>query len=281
MTTNLTETQYRVTGMDCASCAKKIENVVRKFAEVETIHVSTASQIMTLTLSNPDTVLPKVESAVQGIGYKLSQQSSSEGDGLSDQPHVTSSYRRALYIVVFLNVGYGLIEMVGGYIAGSQALKADALDFLGDGLITFLGVLAIGWSLAWRAKSALMQGIFLGLLGLGVIANTVYRIVVMQTPEPELMGILGVIALVVNIIAAAALLPHRTGDANVRAVWLFSRNDAIGNLAIVISAGLVFWTGSPIPDLVVAIVIAGLFLHASLVIIRDARNDLKTVAKKT
>ena len=171
--------------------------------------------------------------------------------------------------------------MVGGYIAGSQALKADALDFLGDGLITFLGVLAIGWSLAWRAKSALMQGIFLGLLGLGVIANTVYRIVVMQTPEPELMGILGVIALVVNIIAAAALLPHRTGDANVRAVWLFSRNDAIGNLAIVISAGLVFWTGSPIPDLVVAIVIAGLFLHASLVIIRDARNDLKTVAKKT
>ncbi len=103
----------------------------------------------------------------------------------------------------------------------------------------------------------------------------------MQTPEPELMGILGVIALVVNIIAAAALLPHRTGDANVRAVWLFSRNDAIGNLAIVIAAGLVFWTGSSIPDLVVAIVIAGLFLHASLVIIRDARNDLKTVAKKT
>ena len=87
--------------------------------------------------------------------------------------HVNPAYQRALWIVILLNVGYGIIEMFGGFISGSQALKADALDFLGDGLITFLGVLAIGWSIAWRARSALIQGLFLGVLGLGVLANTV------------------------------------------------------------------------------------------------------------
>jgi Co/Zn/Cd efflux system component len=139
----------------------------------------------------------------------------------------------------------------------SQALKADALDFLGDGLITLLGLLAIGWSLAWRARSALIQGLFLGTLGIAVLANTAYRVLVLHTPEAELMGLFGLIALAVNIAAAAVLVPHRAGDANVRAVWLFSRNDAIGNAAVVVAAGVVAWTDSPWPDLVVAVVIAG------------------------
>lgn len=193
----------------------------------------------------------------------------------ADLAHVTPAYRRALWIVVGLNVGYGLIEAVGGYIAGSQALKADALDFLGDGLITFLGLLAVGWSLAWRARSALIQGVFLALLGLGVLATTAYRVIVLNQPEAELMGLFGIVALVVNLAAAAVLLPHRTGDANVRAVWLFSRNDAIGNLAVVVAAGLVWWTGTPWPDLAVAVVVAGLFLSSAWSIIRDARADLR------
>src|SRR3546814_1358381 len=133
--------------------------------------------------------------------------------------------------------------MGGGFLSGSQALKADALDFLGDGLITFLGILAIGWSLVWRARSALIQGVFLGALGLGVLASTAYRVLVVNQPEAELMGLFGIIALAVNVAAALVLIPHRTGDANVRAVWLFSRNDAIGNAAVVVAAGLVAWTG--------------------------------------
>lgn len=192
-----------------------------------------------------------------------------------DLSHITPAYKRALWIVVALNVGYGLVEIVGGFLAGSQALKADALDFLGDGLITFLGLLAIGWSLLWRARSALIQGLFLGLLGLGVVASTIYRMIVQLPPEAELMGLFGIVALVVNVLAAAVLIPHRTGDANVRAVWLFSRNDAIGNAAVVVAAGLVAWTGTIWPDLVVALVIAGLFLHSSWSIIRDARADLR------
>mgnify|MGYP002712233172 CR=1 FL=1 len=272
--------RYRVTGMDCASCAAKIEKAARGVG-VEDVKVSTATQIMTLR-TQPGR-LAEVERAVTGIGYQLDRldaprAASGAGDDdelPKDLSHITPAYKRALWIVVGLNLGYGLVEIVGGFLAGSQALKADALDFLGDGLITFLGLLAIGWSLLWRARSALIQGLFLGLLGLGVVASTIYRMIVQLPPEAELMGLFGIVALVVNVLAAAVLIPHRTGDANVRAVWLFSRNDAIGNAAVVVAAGLVTWTGTVWPDLVVALVIAGLFLHSSWSIIRDARADLR------
>lgn len=273
--------RYRVTGMDCPSCAGKIEKAVRSVG-VEDVKVSTATQIMTLRVDDPATRLPEVERAVTGIGYRLDRldRPATDGDGdIDDLPkdvaHITPAYKRALWIVILLNIGYGVVEAVGGFISGSQALKADALDFLGDGLITFLGILAIGWSVAWRARSALIQGLFLGALGLGVLANTAYRILVQQQPESGLMGLFAVIALVVNVVAVLPLLPHRTGDANVRAVWLFSRNDAIGNAAVVVAAGLVAWTGTAWPDLVVAAVIAGLFLQSSWSIVRDARADLR------
>lgn len=193
--------------------------------------------------------------------------------------HLTPAYRRALWIVVVLNIGYGAIEMIGGVLAESQALKADALDFLGDGAITFLGLLALGWSTLWRARSALIQGFFLGALGLGVLATTVYRLVEQKQPDAAVMGVLGGIALLVNVAAAVALLPHRTGDANARAVWLFSRNDAVGNAAVIAAAGLVAWTGTAWPDLLVAIIIASLFLHSSWTIVQDARKDMASLAQ--
>lgn len=199
----------------------------------------------------------------------------SDDDLPKDLSRITPAYRRALLIVVLLNIGYGLVELVGGFFADSQALKADALDFLGDGLITFLGLLAIGWSIKWRSNSALIQGIFLGVMGIAVLAYTIYRTQVLHTPEAGLMGIFGVIALVINIIAAVVLIPHRKGDANVRAVWLFSRNDALGNILVVVAAGFVFLTNTSWPDLIAAGVIAMLFLQSSWSIIKDARNDLK------
>jgi Co/Zn/Cd efflux system component len=122
-------------------------------------------------------------------------------------------------------------------LADFQALKADALNFVGDGLISFLGLIAIGW----RARAPFLQGVFLGLLGLGILATTAYRVLVLNQPEADLMEVFGLMALAVNVAAALVLLPHRHGDANVRAVWLFSRNDALGNIAVVIAAGLVAW----------------------------------------
>jgi Co/Zn/Cd efflux system component/copper chaperone CopZ len=257
--------RYRVTGMDCAGDAAEIEAAARGISGVGSVKVSTASQIMTLQVDDPGAQLPAVERAVEALGYRVTGMNGPD----AGQSHVTAGYRRALWTVVVLNVGYGAVEMVGGFLSQSQALKADALDFLGDGLITFLGLLAIGWSLRWRARAALVQGLFLGALGLSVIITTAYRVLVQQRPEAELMGILGLIA------SAAVLIPHRTGDANVRAVWLFSRNDAIGNAAVVAAAGLVAWTGSAWPDLAVAGVIAALFLQSSWAIVRDARSDLR------
>jgi Co/Zn/Cd efflux system component/copper chaperone CopZ len=272
--------RYRVTGMDCSSCAAKIEGAARKVAGVQDARVSIASQEMTLRLDENAAALPEVERTVTGLGYKLARLDADDDDDKTpDLSHVTPAYKRALWIVVLLNAGYGAVEIVGGFIAGSQALKADALDFLGDGLISFLGLIAVGWGLAARAKAALLQGIFLGLLGMGVLIATAYRVLVVHQPEAELMGILGLIALGVNIAAAVVLIPHRHGDANVRAVWLFSRNDAIGNIAVVIAALAVAATQTPWPDLVVAVIIAGLFLQSSFSIIRDARKDLSASAR--
>jgi Co/Zn/Cd efflux system component/copper chaperone CopZ len=276
MSTADVQHRFRVIGMDCADDAREIEAAVREMPSVEDARVSVASQILTLRLASAGSGLPAVEQAVNALGYQLDPLGAA-GDVVEagTHTHLTSAYRRALWVVVLLNVGYGVVELGGGFLSGSQALKADALDFLGDGLITFLGLIAIGWGLAWRARAALTQGIFLGVLGLGVLISTITRLSGGYQPEAELMGVFGLVALLVNIAATVVLIPHRTGDANVRAVWLFSRNDAIGNLAVVIAAGLVAWSDTEWPDVVVAFAIAGLFLHSAWAIIADARRDLR------
>ena len=187
-------------------------------------------------------------------------------------------YARALWIVVILNLGFGVCEMLGGFIANSQALKADALDFIGDGSITLIGLLALGWTADARARIALTQGLFLGALGIGVLAFAAWRAFNAVAPEAELMGGIGIVALIVNISAALVLSRFRDGDANVRAVWLFSRNDALANVAVIFAAALVGWTGQAWPDLAVAGVIALLFLHSAFEIIRHARVDMRETA---
>ena len=275
-TADVPPVRYRVSGMDCAKDAAQIERAAQAAGVAPgDVKVSAATHIMTLTA--PEVRLPDIEKAVAVTGYGFDRIEGDE-DIPPNSAHQDPAYRRALWIVVILNVGYGVLEMIGGFISGSQAVKADALDFIGDGAITFLGLLAIGWSLAWRARSALIQGIFLGLLGLGVLGTTIVRVFERTTPDAGLMGLLGMIALVVNVISVLPLLRFRKGDANMRAVWLFSRNDAIGNAAVVVAAGLVAWLGSAWPDLIVAFGIAGLFLHSSWAIIRDARADLKAPA---
>lgn len=274
------QARYHVTGMDCTSCVAKIEKAARAVPGVKDVRVSLASQVMTIDVGDLDRQLPAVESAVTAQGYQLDRLDNSRAPGGTsdddgDRSHVTPSFKRALWIVVLLNVGYGVAEIVGSFLADSQALQADSLDFLGDGLISFLGLVSVGWSPAARARAALLQGVFLGALGVGVLGTTAHRVLMLQQPEPVLMGSFAAVALVVNVLAAAVLIPHRKGDANVRAVWLFSRNDALGNLAVIIAAGLVWWTATPWPDLVVALVIAGLFLHSSWSIIRDARAELR------
>ncbi len=185
------------------------------------------------------------------------------------------AYRRALWTVVALNVGFGLVELVGGFIAGSQALKADSLDFIGDGSITLVGLLALGWTTTTRGRIALVQGLFLAALGIGVIGFAAWRSFSGLPPQAELMGGIGIVALAINVSAALILARFRDqGDATSRAIWLFSRNDALANVAVIVAAVLVGWTGSAWPDVLVAGVIAFLFLHSASEIIRDARREL-------
>ena len=211
-----------------------------------------------------------------GAGMSESEEGGCGCHGDTDRASRDPAYRRALWIVVILNIGFGLVEIAGGFLADSQALKADALDFLGDGSITFVGLLALGWAKSTRSRVALTQGIFLAMLGLWVVAMAVWRALNAVPPEAGLMGGIGLAALAVNVTAALVLARFRErGDAQARAIWLFSRNDAINNLAVIVAAGLVFWLESAWPDLIVAAVIAVVFLQSAWEIIRDARRELR------
>lgn len=282
----------RVIGIDCANDAAAVERAVREIAGVASVRVSSASQIVTVQWAG-EASFPDVERAVEGAvedqGFRLAPLDETAHTGAAaraDDPQdlsrpsrtMSPAYIRALWIVVALNLGYGVIEAGGGFWAESQALKADSLDFLGDGAVTLLATLAVRWSLSARARVALAQGAFLLLLALGVFANTLVRVVLQRTPEAELMGAFAAAALLVNLTAALVLVPYRKGqDVSVRTVWRFSAADAAGNALSLAAAVLVGWTGSPIPDLVVAFLVGGLFFRSAWAIIVDARADLREV----
>lgn len=180
------------------------------------------------------------------------------------------AYRRALWIVIALNGAMFVIEMLAGAMAGSKALQADALDFLGDTLTYGLSLWAIGRSVATRANAALVKAFSLAGMGLWVLGSTLWRLAAGGLPEAPVMGGVGLLALAVNLGAVLILSRWKDGDANVRSVWLCSRNDALGNLAVIGAALAVAVTGSRWPDLIVALAMAGLFLHSALTILRQA-----------
>ena len=165
-------------------------------------------------------------------------------------------WRRALWIALGVNAGMFAVEMAAGAAADSRALQADALDFLGDATNYAISLLVAGMALAWRARAALAKG--LALIGLGgwVMITAVLAALGGAAPEPELMGVIGALALAANTGVAIMLYRFRTGDANMRSVWICSRNDAIGNIAVMAAALGVFGTGTAWPDLIVAAILA-------------------------
>jgi Co/Zn/Cd efflux system component len=132
----------------------------------------------------------------------------------------------------------------------------------------------IGLPMIWRTRAAFLKGFSLGLMGLWVLGSTAYHVLVLGVPQAEVMGMVGFLALAANLTSVLLLLKYRDGDANVRSVWLCSRNDAIGNLAVIVAASGVWATGTAWPDLIVAGVMASLFLWSSIQIIRQARHEL-------
>jgi Co/Zn/Cd efflux system component len=188
---------------------------------------------------------------------------------------MTAGYRHRLIAVIAINVAMFAIEMAAGTLAGSQALKADALDFFADSLTYAASLAVIGMPLARRAIVAVAKGISLLLMGIWVFAATACRVLVLGVPEAEIMGAVGLLALLANVASVLLLLRYRDGDANVRSVWLCSRNDAIGNIAVMAAAVAVWATASAWPDLIVAAIMAGLFVTSSWQIVRQAAGEYR------
>lgn len=193
--------------------------------------------------------------------------------------NTTPAYRRVLWVVIALNLGMFAVEMLAGLKGRSLALQADALDFLGDGLTYGLSLAVLGAALRVRATAALLKGASLALLAAWILGSAVYRVFVLGEPSALVMGTVGLLAMAANVVSALLLMRHREGDANVRSVWLCSRNDAIGNLAVIAAAGLVAVTGTPWPDLAVAAAMAALFLASSAGIVRQALGELRPGAE--
>lgn len=193
--------------------------------------------------------------------------SHSNFDGASPQ------YKRVLLIVILINASMFVIELSYGIIGQSQALKADALDFLGDSATYALSLWAIGRSVETRGNVAMIKGISLLIMAMWVMTSTIYYMFFSNSPSAPIMTGVALAALTANLVSVVLLMKFRDGDANIRSVWLCSRNDAIGNIMVLLAAGVIFMINSPWPDLVVALILSGLFANSAFQIIRQARSE--------
>ena len=183
--------------------------------------------------------------------------------------------KRALWIVIAINAVMFVTEITAGVAAGSQALQADALDFFADSATYAISLMVLGASLRVRARAALFKGASLALMAAWILGSTAYKTFSTDIPEAEVMGIVGFAALIANLISVLLLLKFRDGDSNMRSVWLCSRNDAIGNVAVMLAASGVWASATAWPDLIVATAMASLFVWSSTQIIRQALGELK------
>jgi Co/Zn/Cd efflux system component len=185
-------------------------------------------------------------------------------------------YRRVLWIALVLNAAMFFVEIGAGVQSESVSLLADAVDFFGDAVNYGLSLVVLGLALSWRAKAAALKGATMGLFGLWVLGAAAWNLWHGVVPEARTMGIIGALALLVNVGVAVLLYAWREGDANMRSVWLCTRNDAIGNLAVLGAALGVIGTGQGWPDLAVAVVMGVLALSSATVVLRRARAELQS-----
>lgn len=183
------------------------------------------------------------------------------------------SYRRVMAAVIGINLAMFTVEIGASFLAGSKALQADALDFLGDAATYGLSLFVIGKSLATRSAAAMVKGGTLAVLAVWVLGSSLYRFFAPGMPEAGVMSAFGLLALTANLTSALLLYRFRQGDANVRSAWLCTRNDAIGNLGVILAAGGVWATNRAWPDLTVAVLMASLFLYSAVRIMHQARTE--------
>jgi Co/Zn/Cd efflux system component len=192
----------------------------------------------------------------------------------ADKPPVDPRYRRVLWIALVVNALMFGVEIVGGWAAGSVALLADAVDFFGDAANYGISLFVLGLAPIWRSRTALVKGATMGGYGVFVIGSALAHLAAGIVPAAQTMGAIGVAALAANGLVAVLLFAFRNGDANMRSVWLCTRNDMIGNLAVLLAALGVWQAGSGLPDLFVAMVMGVLGLTAARSVIVQARGEM-------
>lgn len=184
-------------------------------------------------------------------------------------------YRRVLQIALIINAAMFTLEALAGLHAGSVSLLADAVDFFGDAANYGISLLVLSMAAAWRARAALFKGLTMGIYGIFVIAQALWHAWSGVVPEAATMGAVGLLALTANLSVAALLYAYRDGDANMRSVWLCTRNDAIGNLAVLLAALGVWNSATPWPDVTVAAIMGVLGISAAISVIRQAHGELR------
>ncbi len=178
--------------------------------------------------------------------------------------------RRTLQIVLLINAVMFLTESVAGVLAHSTALFADSLDMLGDAIVYGFSLYVIGRGIAWQARAALLKGLVMAAFGIGLLVQVAFKITSGVTPTVEVMGVVGTLAFAANLWCLALLWRRRGDDINMRSAWICSRNDVIGNAAVLVAAGAVAVTGSPWPDIVIGLLVASVFGRSAVQVVRDA-----------
>ena len=194
--------------------------------------------------------------------------------GCNNNQLLTPRYRKILWTALVINFTMFVIEVLSGLNSHSVSLMADAIDFFGDAANYGISLAVLSMSLMWRARAALFKGLTMGVFGLFVLASAAWSFINGKVPEPYTMGFIGMLALIANVSVAVMLYAYREGDANMQSVWLCSRNDAIGNLAVVLAALGVFGSSSAWPDLLVAVIMASLAISSSYQISMKALNEM-------
>ncbi len=197
------------------------------------------------------------------------------GDSSSHQAPVTGNYRRVLWIALCINAAMFALEFLSGIKSGSVSLLADAVDFFGDAANYGVSLFVLGWAPAWRPRTALLKGMTMGGYGLFILAAAGWNVVSGTVPVPATMGLVGALALAANVVVAVLLYTYRNGDADMRSVWLCSRNDAIGNVAVMLAALGVLHTASGWPDAAVACIMGILGITAARSVITHALAEMR------
>ncbi|KQW35945.1 cation transporter [Rhizobacter sp. Root404] len=190
-------------------------------------------------------------------------------------PSADPAYQRILWIALALNAAMFVIEIIGSLESGSVSLLADAIDFFGDAANYGLSLLVLSRALHWRARSSLLKAASMAGFGLFVLGRAAWAAWHGAPPEALTMGAIALLALAVNVGVAVMLYRYRNGDSNMRSVWLCSRNDAVGNIAVALAAVAVAGTGAAWPDLIVAVGMAALALSSAWAVSRQALGELR------